>query len=592
MSETRLSMDTMYQSFLAGAKAVIKHKQHLNEINVFPVADGDTGTNLASLMQSILQESSLNKNEKEKLKQLADQALIGARGNSGIIFAQYLNGFIISLDNEATDISVDEFITSVEKAFPYAYDAIETPVEGTMITLMREWGQSMRTLKDHVKDFGELLRQSVEHLKESLAKTPDDLAILKKHNVVDAGAKGFFHFIEGFMKFVNNEEMDALYDDTFDDEGQIPTDEDFSNQTYRYCTEALITGENLQAKTIKVALHGLGDSLVVAGHETKVRIHIHTDKPQDVFYVLRDYGHIAEQKVDDMQKQYEIKNNRKHNIALITDSIADLPQAYIDDHQIQQIPVNIMIEDSNYYDKLTITSDRFYQFMDELDTYPTSSQPNQKQMENFFSYISTYYDYILVLSVSAKMSGTYNVMRLAAKSVENAEIRVVDTKQNSGAEGLLVMRAQEMIEAGQSLDDIESAIKDLSERTKILVSVKTLKYMVRSGRVSKVTGVIGKIANLKPVISIDQAGNGIIFSKGLSIKSSTNTIKKHVEKIAKEKGIERYAIVHANALERAHQFAKTFEDIIGQAPSYIMDISTVVAMSAGIGTVAIAYIEK
>ncbi len=592
MNEYRLSIDVMYQSFLAGAKEVIKQKQHLNEINVFPVADGDTGTNLASLMQSLLQESSLNQDDKAKLKQLADQALIGARGNSGIIFAQYLNGFIISLDNDTTDITVDQFITSVEKAFPYAYDAIEDPVEGTMITLMREWGQSLRHLKDSVKDFSELLNKSFEHLKAALAKTPDDLAVLKKHNVVDAGAKGFLHFIEGFMKFVNNEEMDDLYDDNFDDEAQIPNDEDFSNQAYRYCTEALITGENLEAKKIKVALHGLGDSLVVAGHESKVRVHIHTDKPQDVFYVLRDYGFIAEQKVDDMQKQHEIKNNRKHTIALVTDSIADLPQAYIDDHQIQQIPINVMIEDSNYYDKLTITSERFYQFMDELETYPTSAQPNLKQMENYFSYLSTYYDQILVLTVSSKMSGTYNVMRQATKSIENADIRVVDTKQNSGAQGLLVMRAQEMIEAGQSLDDIESAITELRSRTKILVSVKTLKYMVRSGRVSKVTGVIGKIANLKPVISIDEEGNGIIFAKGLSIKSSTKKIKKHVEKIMKDKGIERYAIVHANALDRAHQFAKEFETMIGQEPTYIMDISTIVAMSAGVGTIAIAYVEK
>lgn len=339
-------------------------------------------------------------------------------------------------------------------------------------------------------------------------------------------------------------------------------------------------------------MHPLGDSLVVAGHESKVRVHIHTNQPQDIFYRLRDFGTIDFQKVDDMKRQYEMVHQRKHDTLLITDSIADLPQAYIDDHQIYQVPINLMIEDSNYFDKLTITSERFYQFMDELDTYPTSSQPSPKQMENILSYVSTYYKKIVILTVSSKMSGTYNVINTAAKKIKEADIRLIDSQQNSGAQGLLVMKAQELIEAGESLDTIEKTIKALRQKVKILVSVKTLKYMVRSGRVSKVTGIVGKIANLKPVISIDDTGEGIIFSKGLSLASSNKTIKKHVEKIHNDKGIERYAIVHANAKKRALSYEKIFTDLLGKAPVYTMDISTVVAMNAGIGTVAIAYLEN
>ncbi len=588
-----LDNEKLYHSFMAGAKEVIKQKRVLNEINVFPVADGDTGTNLASLMQSILNDSTLGGDQKSSLKSIADAALIGARGNSGIIFAQYLNGFIISLENDENEITVEQFVASAEKAVPYAYDAIENPVEGTMITLMKEFGVAVKKFKNSAKDFVELLGRGVDHLKVSLSETTESLAVLKKNNVVDAGAKGFFHFFDGFMKFVKNEEMDELYDETFDEESQIPEGEDFSNEQYRYCTEALITGENLEAKDIKVAMHELGDSLVVAGHKEKVRIHIHTDVPQDVFFKLRDFGQIVQQKVDDMKKQHEVAHARKYNIALVTDSIADLPQAYIDEHQIQQIPLNLMIEDANYYDKLTITSERFYQFMDELETYPTSSQPNQKQMENFFSYLSTYYDKIMVISVSSAMSGTYNVLKQAIKSLDDkTDVRLIDSRQNSGAEGLLVMRAQEMIIANKSLDEIEKALLTLREKTKILVSVKTLKYMVRSGRVSKVTGIIGKVANLKPVVSIDKDGEGIIFAKGLSLKSSNKKIRKHIEKVMAGGGIERYAIVHANAENRAEQYAEIYTGIIGQKPAYTMDISTIVAMSAGIGTVAIAYIRK
>ncbi len=595
MTTMTLDKEKFYYSIIAGAKEVLKQKNTLNAINVFPVADGDTGSNLASMMRTIINESQVDDSMEDTLKSIADAALIGARGNSGIIFAQYLNGLMTSLEKNSETISIEHFTNSAAEAVPYAYEAIEKPVEGTMITLMREWSEALGSLKSNARDFAQLLSHSFDRLKASLSKTTETLEVLKKHSVVDAGAKGFFHFIEGIMKFINDDKMDELYTDSFDPEKEIPkSHESFEDEDYRYCTEALVEGENMSPKKIRVAMHELGDSLVVAGNSEKVRLHIHTNKPQDVFYKLREFGHIIDQKVDDMRKQYEIVNDRKYDIALVTDSIADLPQDFIDRYQIQQIPLNLIIEDSNYYDKLTIPSARFYQFMDELDVYPTSAQPNQKQMENFFSHLSTYYDKIIVLSVSSKMSGTHNVFKKAAEQIKDKDktIEVIDTRQNSGAQGLLVMRAAEMIDEGVSFKDVVETTKSLIDKTRILVSVKTLKYMVRSGRVSKVTGIIGKIANLKPVVSIDETGEGIILFKGLSLRSSNKKIRKHIGKIIREKGIDRYAIVHANAENRARQYEKTFTDIIGMSPAYTMDISTIVAMNAGIGTVAIAYTTK
>jgi uncharacterized protein len=140
-------------------------------------------------------------------------------------------------------------------------------------------------------------------------------------------------------------------------------------------------------------------------------------------------------------------------------------------------------------------------------------------------------------------------------------------------------------------DEIVQKVEDLTAKSKILVSVKTLKYMVRSGRVSKTTGLIGKIANLKPIISIDEEGKGIIFDKGLSLKSANKKIEKHVQEISDAYGIDTYAIVHANAEDRALDYAQKFERMTGKKPAYIMDISTIVAMNSGIGTVAVAYIR-
>jgi uncharacterized protein len=303
-------------------------------------------------------------------------------------------------------------------------------------------------------------------------------------------------------------------------------------------------------------------------------------------------GLIAEQKVDDMKRQFEAANHKKHSIALVTDSIADLPDELVDYYQIHMYPINLMINHSNYLDKLTIHSKRFYQMMDTLKTYPTSSQPNAKSLENMFSFLTTYYDQIIVLTVSKEMSGTYQAFVDASSKFKNKKIKVINTKQNSGAEGLLVLKTAKLIEEGLAFDEIVSKIESLTNQTKILVSVQTLKYMVRSGRLSKVTGIIGKIMNLKPIISIDDLGKGIIFEKSLSIKKANKVIKRHIEEISSKYGIESYSIVHANAINRANEYQKIFEPIIGKAPEYMMDISTIVAMNAGIGTVAIAYIRK
>jgi DegV family protein with EDD domain len=360
---------------------------------------------------------------------------------------------------------------------------------------------------------------------------------------------------------------------------------------FRYCTEALISANDLNVNDIKSFLNTLGDSLVVAGNKRRLRVHIHTDVPDQVFQYLASHGKILEQKVDDMIRQFEMVNHKKYDIALVTDSIADLPQELVDQYQIHQYPLGLMINDTTYYDKLTIYSKDFYKMMDSLEVYPTSSQPNPKSLENFFSQLTTYYDKIIVLTVSSKMSGTYQTFVDASSKFNDQKITVIDTIQNSGAQGLLVLKAAEAIDQKKSYDEIVSMIEKLKKESKILVSVKTLKYMVKGGRVKKVTGLVGKILNLKPVISIDEKGEGIIFDKGFSIKTSNKKIFNHVESVSKTHHIDKYAIVHANAPERAEAYEKIYTELIGKKPEYIMDISSIVALSAGIGTVAIAYIK-
>lgn len=580
-----LNNELVYKSFLLGARNVIHEKNGLNAINVFPVPDGDTGSNLASMMQSIIENAKLGATSEETLKSIVDAAIVGARGNSGIIFAQYIYGFSLEVQEE---IDPTVFANMLKKASDYAYQSIAKPVEGTMITVMRTFAHVVETLKEKGQDFLDILSKAYEDVKIELQRTPELLAVLRENKVVDAGAKGFVHFIEGFIKALKGEEIDF----------EVPSEsvehihvEHLEDSQFRYCTEALMRGQNFDLKQIRSALAENGDSLVVAGSDKTVRVHIHSDHPDLVFEKLSNIGRLSEQKVDDMRRQFEASHQRKYNIALVTDSIADLPESFVDFHQIHQIPLNLHINDTIYYDKVTIKAERFYKLMDELEVYPTSSQPNSKYLENLFSFLTTYYDEIIVMTVSKEMSGTYQAFVDASKKFPNQKIHVINTMQNSGAQGLLVMKAQTLIEKGISYEDIIKTMDDYIKRSKIYVSVNTLKYMVRNGRVSKVTGLIGKLTNLKPVISIDERGNGIISDKGLSIKASDKKIFSHVKDVTERKGIDSYAIVHANASSRVDAYTKKYTDLIGKPPTYVMEISTIVAMNAGIGTIAIAYIE-
>ncbi|HOI86113.1 MAG TPA: DegV family protein [Acholeplasmataceae bacterium] len=586
MSTITISNELLYKSFIIGAKNVISEKNGLNAINVFPVPDGDTGTNLASLMTTIIEKAKLGQTISETLQSIADAAIVGARGNSGIIFASYISGFAEGIKQNEVDLNT--LIETSEIAYDYAYHAISQPVEGTMITVMRAWAHALKQFKQATTNAIDLFLQAFEVVKEELAKTPDMLKVLKENHVVDAGAKGFVHFIEGFIKAFKGEEVTIEVHETVE---ALHVDH-LEDSQYRYCTEALIRGESLDSEKIRESLLPMGDSLVVAGSKKTVRIHIHTDHPEDVFAHLDGLARIAEQKVDDMRRQFEAANHAKYPIALVTDSIADLPSEWVDHYQIHQLPISLKMNDSEYLDKITIQSSRFYQMMDSLKVYPTSAQPNVKSLVNFFSFLTTYYREIIVITVSKEMSGTYNAFVEATKSFPDHRIHVINSKQNSGAEGLLVYKAAQLIEQGHSMDEVIQTIESLTTKSKILVSVKTLKYMMRSGRLTKVSGTIASLMHLKPVISIDEEGKGIIFAKALSVDSADKKIYQHVKNVVTSAGIEGYAIVHANAKERASQYEKLYTELTGQAPLYVMDISTVVAMNAGIGTVAIAYLGK
>lgn len=582
----------MYSAFLAGGNAVIEDQNYLNKINVFPIPDADTGTNLASTMRSIAEEATAHRSLKTTLHSIADAALSGARGNSGLIFAQFLHGFSKELKNEMK-VSTISFGESAKRAIQYAYKSIISPVEGTMLTVMKDWAEAVYLQRTKTGDFVELLSDSLQIAEKSLKDTPKKLAVLAKAGVVDAGAKGFVDFLEGILNFIKKGKLRHIPKTKIlwkDSEIHVHTDRRLIDQ--RYCSEALLVGKNMDLNKLRSEIPLFGKSAIVAGSEEKVRIHVHTNTPTDLFFRLKDFGSITQIKVDDMLKKYEASHNKKSKIALVTDSSCDLPQEMIDELQIQVIPINLSFGDTLFLDKVTITPDQFYTMLGTHKEHPKTSQPPLKSVQNLLSFLASHYESIIVINLSDKLSGIHKLCLSAASAVQIKKIKVIDSKNISVTLGLIILRVAEAIRGGKSYEEILRLAEEWISKTKVLVDIKTIKYLVRSGRVSPMKGFLSKMLNLKPIISIDSEGKSTSFGKSFSRKNNMKKIIQTIKEMSEKSDIWNYAIVHAQNRERAELYVEKLQEAIHLDPAFILDVSPVIGVHTGIGTLGIGVMTQ
>ncbi len=581
----------LYYAFIAGGNRILQHQVEINKINVFPVNDKDTGTNLASTIRSVIDNIKPHKSYKTTINNIADAALMGARGNSGVIFAQFLHGLSRETRNKPI-ITFPEFADSVHKSIPYIYDAIAKPVEGTMLTVIKDWADFLKTKKEAIHDFKNVIIDSFTVLEKSLAETTLKLKALNKSGFVDAGAKGFVFFIQGVIDFIKNANIRNLVVESEESISLIHSEE-LSDEviTHRFCTEAIIKNVNTDKTELQKILSKNGDSVVVAGSKSLSRIHVHTNHPAELFHLLKDIGTITFQKVDDMVRQQETVIKRKWNIALVTDSTCDLSQELIDNYQINVVPINLNFGDSHYLDKLTIQPNQFYDLLETHAEFPKTSQINEQAFTNLFSHLASHYDAIIAIHLTGQFSGTYANSVKAGKRISkefNKPVHVIDSKNLSGALGLLVLKAAKYIEEGEPLESIIQFLKDDVTQSKIFVSVRNLKFMIKGGRVSKPKGFIAGMLGLNPIISMDKDGKSLLFGKTFSQEESLNKIYKHIKKISLGKTVWNYIILHANNPEGAKKAEEKMNEIIGMKPVSVVNISPVIGMHTGNGSIAVS----
>ena len=296
------------------------HKESINELNVFPVPDGDTGTNMSLTMNAAAKE--LEKINSDSIGEvagiMAKSSLLGARGNSGVILSQLFRGIARGLSGK-DEAQLSEVGKAFQYGIVYAYNAVSKPVEGTILTVAREIARGSRQAIQMSLSFIDLLRIAVESGRNALERTPELLPVLKEAGVVDAGGLGLVIFLEGCLQSMLKygiEEQDVvsqeekitpvLQNSEQDGNKVVPRTvfEDY-NPAFPYCTELLLKGKGLSPEKIRQSLNELGDSLLVAGEEELVKVHIHTAHPGNVLEICLLQGTIHDIKIENMVDQYK-----------------------------------------------------------------------------------------------------------------------------------------------------------------------------------------------------------------------------------------------------------------------------------------------
>jgi len=275
----------------------------------------------------------------------------------------------------------------------------------------------------------------------------------------------------------------------------------------------------------------------------------------------------------------------------VTDSLCDLPEEIMEKYQVQMIPARIHFGEDTFFDKITIKPDHFYRLLSEREDRPTTSYPTFNEFESLYSFLLTHYDSIIAVHMSAQLSGTWNASHQVAARLSREtgkKISVFDSHHLSGTLGLLVWRAAMAIEQGRSHDEILQLLREWQQKTRILVSAKTLKNFVRSGRISRMKGFIANLLNLKPIISLDENGKTVLFDKAFSQRGNIKKVLKTIDRSMRENKVWKYSLLHAHDPQGIEWYARQIKRVLGKEPEFILDISPAIGLHAGLGAAAIA----
>jgi DegV family protein with EDD domain len=566
----------------------------LNEINVFPVADHDTGSNMAATMRALAAGAHLGKETSlaRVSEEIAESGLLDARGNSGSILVETFYGLAQGFSG-LERVSTRQFAEASRIAAERAAGAVAEPREGTILTVLRIWSQHLIARAPSEPDFTRLLGGSVAATSEAVRQTTSQLDVLGESGVVDAGAQGFLYFIEGVVDLMETgiADEELPLEDLRTELGEHgPMAE--ADSKYRYCTECLVSGTQLDKQALRGDVEDLADSVIVAGSSRQVRLHLHTDQPGLVFEKLSRRGELQRQKVEDMVRQQEAsRRSATQSVVIATDSGCDLPEEDYDSLNIHLIPHRVSFGNKSYIARVTLPPETFYDMLDREKDHPQTSQPTPSDYIRTFEYLSSHFQHVLAILMSGKLSGTFQSGKQFAARVSD-RIDVRDSKTCSVGLGMIVREAARDAQANKPLVEILQGIERRTRNMKSFVSVETLKYLMRGGRLGRLKGLLGQLLGMKPIFQFDADGGLQMAGKvmrGWNVHDGT--IDK-VSELASSMSRPRVAIAHADCPKLADKYAQAFVKRFSPFDLMITPLSPVMGVHGGRQCVGVALLDE
>jgi len=503
-----------------GLANLFKDRDLMNDINVFPVADGDTGDNLCNTFLPLYGViGGVEDSTPEGLtRELHTLLLPNARGNSGIIFSQYLFTFVRALHGR-TELTPAGLADAMAEAVREAYACVQVPREGTILTLMRVAAEGFREGADEGLEVIPTFLRVQAQAREALEHTPDHLAALKKAGVVDSGAMGFYLFFEGMAKGLTHEALEEHELEAF----HKKVERTAPSEQPAYCAQWLVERNDRSKRDLFGMIKEHGDSIAISDDGEAYNVHIHTARPDHVRRALEAHGAILRQKVEPLFR-------RRGGTGLVVDTTCDLPEGAEEDFGILTVPFLVFVDGVEHRDRVDLPKVEFYEKLADLSIPMSTSQPPPA------SYLETYrrglelFDDLLVLTISARLSGSHgsalNAVRLLPEE-QRRRVTVVDSLTLSTGLGLLALLAQNAIEEGLAPDAIRQRVEAARDRVVSLGYMESLDRAVKGGRVPAAAGSLARWLGLKLVFTFD----GGIFGKRGALLSGGDRERKIVARL-------------------------------------------------------------
>lgn len=575
----------------AGIAQVLAERDLINRMNVFPVPDGDTGSNLSFTLLSVRDVLSATReiHVGSLLRGAASAAVDGARGNSGAILAQYLQGLAESLTN-ASRLDLHALADAADLGAAQARQAIAKPVEGTMLSVMTAFSLSLRDYCGQgAHDLRAGFARALAASREALANTPRQLVVLRKAGVVDAGAHGFVSLLEGIDCYLNDRRSlrQNITSNLIAATPSMSLEETCSE--HRWCTECVLSAVAIDRADVRAALDRLaGSSLVMAGTREKLRIHMHLDDPAQFFETLSTFGDVRSRKADDMHAQQRAIR-AVATVAIVVDSAADLPPEAFESLPLHMVSARINVGDADYLDKVSLSSADFYTLLRDSSLPVRTSQPPSGDFRRLFEFLLSHHEEVLYVGLSRNLSGTLQSGETAAMAL-GSRVRVFDTGNVSGGEGLLARHAAERALAGVDAAGIIAELEILRPHTRTFAYVRDLQPAVRGGRIPAWALPITRWLRLVPIAAVrHRDGRLHVRSVAIARPALPSRFVARALRDLDRKPRWRAQVMHCdNPLEGLKVRAALIEQLPGVECAELIDAGSAIGAHAGQGAVVLS----